>query len=54
MDGLFQTLAALYGKSALRKRDFTIDYEKFLKLAAADDGDARELAEKYLRLAASE
>lgn len=54
MDGLFQTLAALYGKSALRKRDFTIDYEKFLKLAAADDGDARELAEKSLLLAASE
>lgn len=54
MDRLFQTLAELYGKSALRKRDFTIDYEKFLRLAGAGDGDERELAEKALRLAASE
>lgn len=51
---LFLTLASLYRKSALRKRDFTIDYEKFLRLAEAADGDARELAEKELQLAESE
>jgi hypothetical protein len=54
MTPLFQTLAELYGKSALRKRDFTIDYEKFLRLASAGDGDERELAENALRLAESE
>lgn len=54
MERLFQTLADLYGKSALRKRDFTIDYEKFLRLANAVDGDERELAEKALRLAEGE
>ncbi len=54
MNPLFQTLAELYGKSALRKRDFTIDYEKFLRLANAGDGDERELAENALRLAESE
>ena len=54
MNPLFQTLAKLYGKSALRTRDFTIDYEKFLRLAAAGDGDERELSEKALRLVESE
>jgi hypothetical protein len=54
MNPLFQTLAELYGKSALRKRDFTIDYEKFLRLANARDGDERELAENALRLAEGE
>ena len=54
MNPLFQTLAKLYGKSALRTRDFTIDYEKFLRAANAGDGDERELAEKALRLAESE
>jgi Uncharacterized protein conserved in bacteria C-term(DUF2220) len=54
MNQLFQTLAELYGKSALRKRDFTIDYEKFLRLANAGDGDERELAENALRFAESE
>lgn len=54
MNAIFQTLAKLYGKSALRKRDFTIDYEKLLRCANAEDGDARELAEMDLRLAESE
>ena len=54
MPTLFQTLADLHRKSPLRQRDFTIDYEKFLRLARAADGDARELAEKQLRLAESE
>jgi hypothetical protein len=54
MNPLFQTLAKLYGKSALRTRDFTIDYEKFLRAAGAEDGDERELAEEALRLAESE
>ncbi|MFT6240129.1 MAG: hypothetical protein ACJAQT_002216 [Akkermansiaceae bacterium] len=51
---LFQTLADLYRKSPLRQRDFTIDYEKFLRLAKVADGDERELAEKELRLAVVE
>lgn len=54
MNQLFQTLANLYAKSARRKRDFIIDYEKFLRLANAGDGDERELAEKTLRLAESD
>lgn len=54
MPTLFQTLADLHRKSPLRQRDFTIDYEKFLRLAGAADGDARELAEKQLRLAECE
>lgn len=54
MNPLFQTLADLYRKSPARQRDFTIDYEKFLRLTAAGDGDERKLAEKALRLAESE
>lgn len=54
MNPLFQTLAELHRKSPLRQRDFTIDYEKFLRLADMADGDDRELAEKELRLAESE
>lgn len=54
MTPLFQTLAELHRKSPVRQRDFMIDYEKFLRLAGAADGDARELAEKELRLAESE
>ncbi len=54
MNPLFQTLATLYRKSALRKRDFIIDYEKFLRAAGAADGDARELAEIELRQAERE
>ncbi len=54
MNPIFQTLAELHRKSPLRQRDFTIDYEKFLRLANAADGDARELADKELRLAESE
>ncbi len=54
MNPLFQTLADLHRKSPLRQRDFTIDYEKFLRLADASDGDQRELAEKELRLAEAE
>lgn len=54
MKPILQTLAELYRKSPLRQRDFTIEYEKFLRLAGAADGDARELAEKELRRAESE
>jgi hypothetical protein len=51
MNPLFQTLADLHRKSPVRQRDFTIDYEKFLRLANVADGDERELAEKELRRA---
>ena len=54
MNPLFQTLAGLYRKSSRRKRDFIIDYEKFLRAAGSEDGDARELAEIELRQAESE
>ena len=54
MNPLFQTLADLYRKSPLRQRDFTIDYEKFLRLANVADGDEREIAEKELRIAEME
>jgi hypothetical protein len=51
MNPLFQTLADLHRKTPVRQRDFTIDYEKFLRLANVSDGDDRELAEKELRRA---
>lgn len=51
MNPLFRKLAELHRKAPLRKRDFTIDYEKFLRLAGVADGDGREIAEKELRLA---
>ena len=54
MNPLFQTLADLYRKSPLRQRDFTIDYEKFLRLANVADGDEREIAERELRIAEME
>jgi hypothetical protein len=53
MNPLFQTLADLHRKSPVRQRDFTTDYEKFLRLANVADGDERELAEKELRRAAA-
>lgn len=46
---LYRTSAA--GKSPGASRDFTIDYESFLRRAHAADGDARELAERELAAA---
>lgn len=52
---ILHALATLYAESAAGRagaqRDFTIDYEKFLRAAGAADGDERELAEGQLRLA---
>jgi hypothetical protein len=52
MTHTLQTLAELFRKSAAggrgAARDFTIDYEKFLRAANAADGDEREFAERDL------
>ncbi|MCB1130473.1 MAG: hypothetical protein KDN05_05040 [Verrucomicrobiae bacterium] len=57
MDGILHELAKLYqGSAAGRKgalRDFTIDYETFLRRAGRADGDEREMAERELAAAAS-
>ncbi|MCP5534436.1 MAG: hypothetical protein H7A48_14795 [Akkermansiaceae bacterium] len=57
MDGILHEFAKLYqGSAAGRKgasRDFTIDYETFLRRAGRADGDEREMAERELAAAAS-
>ena len=45
--------ASAAGKSPGATRDFTVDYESFLRRAGAEDGDARELAERELAAAAT-
>lgn len=58
MTSILQSLASLYRKSASGRKgaskDFTIDYEKFLRLAGAADGDDRESAELDLAAAAAQ
>lgn len=58
MPRILQAFARVYQKSASGRRgsarDFTIDHEKFLRLAGADDGDEREIAERELAVAESE
>lgn len=58
MSRILQSFAAIYRKSAPGRRgpvkDYTIDYEKFLRLAGVDDGDEREIAEREIAVAASE
>ncbi len=53
MMALLESLAESYRASAAGSgaatRDFLIDYEKLLQRAGMDDGDARELAESFLR-----
>ncbi|MGD7653038.1 MAG: Wadjet anti-phage system protein JetD domain-containing protein [Verrucomicrobiales bacterium] len=58
---MLQTLRAfarIYRNSAAGRRgsagDYTIDYEKFLRAAKLADGDAREIAERELRIAESQ
>jgi hypothetical protein len=55
---ILHALANTFAESASGRggatRDFTIDYEKFLRSAGAADGDERELAEARLRLAERE
>ncbi len=50
--GIYRGSAA--GRMAGVARDFTIDYESFLRRIDAADGDARELAERELAMAARE
>ena len=58
MSRILQAFARIYQNSASGRRgsarDFTIDYEKFLRLADADDGDEREIAERDLAVAESQ
>lgn len=53
MEIILKSLAAIYRESAHGRkgaaRDYTIDYEKFLRAAHISDGDAREIAERELR-----
>lgn len=53
MKRILKALAAIYQESAHGRksatRDFTIDYEKFLRSADIADGDDREIAERELR-----
>jgi hypothetical protein len=55
MQSTLQQLARLYQLSASSRkaslRDYTIDYEKFLRASGMEDGDEREIAECDLRLA---
>ncbi len=55
MKTALQALAEIYRASAAGRtgaeRDFTIDYERLLRRAGLDDGDARELAERDLATA---
>ena len=57
MPAILHHIARSYQRSAHGHRpsgrDFTIDYEKFLRAADAADGDAREIAERELREAAA-
>lgn len=58
MSRILQAFARIYQNSASGRRgsarDFTFDYEKFLRLADADDGDEREIAERELAVAESQ
>lgn len=53
MTGILQSIASIYRKSSSGRsgspRDYTIDYEKFLRAANIADGDEREIAERELR-----
>lgn len=53
METILKSLAAIYRESAHGRkgaaRDYTIDYEKFLRAADIADGDDREIAERELR-----
>jgi hypothetical protein len=49
LDSLAESFRASAAGSGSATRDFLIDYEKLLKLSRADDGDAREVAEAFLR-----
>lgn len=55
MNLALQALAKAYAASTAGKRgagrDFTIDYEKFLRDAGLNDGDEREMAERELAVA---
>lgn len=52
---ILQAFARIYQKSARGRRggtaDYTIEYEKFLRLAGVADGDEREIAERELKQA---
>jgi hypothetical protein len=52
MTGILQSIASIYRKSSSGRsgslRDYTIDYEKFLRTANIADGDEREIAEREL------
>ena len=53
MTSILQALARIYRESAngrkATSRDYTIDYEKFLRSTKIADGDEREIAERELR-----
>jgi hypothetical protein len=53
MTGILQSFASIYRKSSSGRsgspRDYTIDYEKFLRTANIADGNEREIAERELR-----
>lgn len=53
MTSILQALARTYRESANGRkeasRDYTVDYEKFLRSAKIADGDEREIAERELR-----
>lgn len=55
MQRILEQLARLYQQSASSRketsRDYTIDYEKFLRMSGVADGDEREIAERELRQA---
>lgn len=52
MNATLHALAEIYRSSSAGRagavKDYTIDWEKFLRLTGRDDGDARELAEEEL------
>ena len=53
MNATLHALADLYRKSSAGRngaaKDYTLDWEKFLRETNRHDGDARELAEQELR-----
>jgi hypothetical protein len=55
MNATLHALALIYRKSAAARsgvvKDYTLDWEAFLRQAERDDGDARELAEQELQAA---
>lgn len=57
MHGVLQKLANIYNKSSAGRKgaskDFTIDYELFLRRIHCADGEEREIAERELAAAAS-